>query len=258
MDKRGKWWLVGSAWMGSDGVEQRLAADSAKTTHNAGDFSAQLLELARKQRMNTEDRRNVFCIIMSAEDYLDAFEKILHLAIKDQRVVVSVVLHCCLSERQFNPYYAVLAQKFIDHDRKYFLGFQFTLWDKIRDISALSAAQLKNLGSFVLHLMKGGGLPLSVLKIVEFAELDKVTHKLVKQILLGLLLADDEVFSAAFNRIAHGPKLKSFKDSIKLFLHHFLLATEVDKKLQPEEALLLRQRIKMVDELLGNSDRLKF
>lgn len=27
--------------------------------------------------MNTEVRRNIFCVIMTSEDYLDAFEKLL-------------------------------------------------------------------------------------------------------------------------------------------------------------------------------------
>lgn len=226
---------------------------SSKSTSATGEFSAKLLELARKQRMNTDDRRNVFCIIMSAEDYIDAFDKILRLAIKDQKVIVSVIIHCCLSEKTFNPYYAVLAQKFIDHDRKYFLAFQYSLWDKLRDLESLTASRRNNLANFILHLMKGGGLPLSVLKIIEFAELQKATQKLVKQITLGLLLAEDEVFANAFNRIASGTKLSNFKDSIKLFIHHFLLRNQkVEEKLSPEESGLLRKRIKLVDEILGN------
>lgn len=32
-----------------------------------GEVSAQLLELARKQRMNTDVRKNIFCIIMSSQ-----------------------------------------------------------------------------------------------------------------------------------------------------------------------------------------------
>ncbi len=36
-----------------------------------------MLDLARKQRMNTDIRRNIFCVLMSSEDYLDAFEKLL-------------------------------------------------------------------------------------------------------------------------------------------------------------------------------------
>jgi nucleolar MIF4G domain-containing protein 1 len=32
--------------------------------------------MARKMRMNTEARKNLFCALMSADDYLDAFERL--------------------------------------------------------------------------------------------------------------------------------------------------------------------------------------
>lgn len=61
-DERGKWWVVGSAWTGN------ISETSEKINQNKSEgFSTKLLELARKQRMNTDTRRNIFCIIMSAE-----------------------------------------------------------------------------------------------------------------------------------------------------------------------------------------------
>ena len=66
-DQRGKWWVVGSAWTGN--VNDIGGAAKTKESKKKDDqkFSQQLLQLARKQRMNTEDRRNAFCILMSAE-----------------------------------------------------------------------------------------------------------------------------------------------------------------------------------------------
>lgn len=65
-DDRGKWWVVGSAWTGHiKTTETDAKGNSAKKSSQR--FSEKLLELARKQRMNTEDRRNVFCVLMSAE-----------------------------------------------------------------------------------------------------------------------------------------------------------------------------------------------
>lgn len=68
---RGKWWVVGSAWTGNlDDIGVAAAAAANKmhqTTKTEQKFSEQLLELARKQRMNTDERRNIFCILMSAE-----------------------------------------------------------------------------------------------------------------------------------------------------------------------------------------------
>lgn len=131
-------------------------------------FSAKVLDLARKQRMNTEVRRNIFCVIMTSEDYLDAFEKLLRFVInhlctvspwlvdrrqnggsvawltlsraccqclrlfsfmcsvqrmglkdKQEREIVHVLMDCCLQEKAFNAYYAVLGEKFCSHDRRF-------------------------------------------------------------------------------------------------------------------------------------------
>lgn len=187
-DERGKWWVVGSAWTGN--VKDIGGANNKPKEES---FSEQLLDLAKKQRMNTEDRKNVFCTIMSAEDYLDAFEKLLHLSIKDQRVIVSVVIQCCLSEKVFNPYYSILGEKFCEYDRKYQLSTQYALWDRIKDIKSLNNVQIKNLAQFILHLIQQGAQPISVLKVVEFNELDKPTLRLVRQIILGLLMGKEDV-----------------------------------------------------------------
>jgi nucleolar MIF4G domain-containing protein 1 len=44
-----------------------------------------LVQLAAAQRMNTDIRRAIFCIIMSAEDYVDAFEKLLRLGLSGKQ-----------------------------------------------------------------------------------------------------------------------------------------------------------------------------
>lgn len=46
------------------------------------------MQLAATQRMNTDVRRAIFCVIMSGEDYLDAFEKILKLGLTGKQVNV--------------------------------------------------------------------------------------------------------------------------------------------------------------------------
>jgi len=61
---------------------------------------------------------HIFC---GCQDYLDAFEKLLRLGLKNQqdREIIHVIINCCLQEKQFNPYYCYLSQKFCDFDRKY-------------------------------------------------------------------------------------------------------------------------------------------
>lgn len=78
----GRWWVVGSAWTGR---ESSSTADSSSGTtlllhvssltsslptivggvsHTAESW---VLELARKQRMNTDVRKNIFCVLMTSE-----------------------------------------------------------------------------------------------------------------------------------------------------------------------------------------------
>lgn len=126
------------------------------------------------------------------QDYIDAFEKLLHLAIKDHRVIVSVIIHCCLSEKAFNRYYAVLMQKFCDFDRKYQLAVQYAIWDRIKDMHSQTSIQSKNMAQLLIHLILHGSQPISILKVIEFGELDKTSVRLVRQVMLGVLLAKEE------------------------------------------------------------------
>ncbi|XP_001354051.3 nucleolar MIF4G domain-containing protein 1 homolog [Drosophila pseudoobscura] len=256
-DKVGKWWIVGSAWTGNLNEMGTASKQKANQSGSSAGFADQLLELAKKQQMNTAERRNIFCIIMSAADYVDAFEKILHLSLKDQRAVAYVIIHCALNERRANPYYAHLALKFCQYNRKYQLAFQFATWDRINDIESLSKAQIRNLASFLQQLILSAGLQLSVLKVVDFMQLERLSFFFMREIMVKLLLASDErELQQSFERIAKNSKLQQFKQSIRLFMQHFLLQEEqLSKlKLKEEQQELLQQRVDQMDKLLAYVD----
>lgn len=105
---------------------------------------------------------------------------------------MSVIIHCCLSEKAFNRYYAVLMQKFCDFDRKYQLAVQYAIWDRIKDIQSHTSIQSKNMAQLLVHLILHAAQPISILKVIEFGELDKPSVRLVRQVLLGVLLAKED------------------------------------------------------------------
>ncbi|KAM4798072.1 nucleolar MIF4G domain-containing protein 1 isoform X2 [Urocitellus parryii] len=74
-EQTGRWWIVGSAWSGTPMIDNSHHALQQKPP--VGTISSKMLDLARKQRMNTDVRRNIFCTMMTSEDFLDAFEKLL-------------------------------------------------------------------------------------------------------------------------------------------------------------------------------------
>ncbi|KYM85407.1 Nucleolar MIF4G domain-containing protein 1 [Atta colombica] len=252
-DERGKWWIVGSAWSGLKDIgklEKNLEDKKQK-------YSEDILELARKQRMNTDVRRDIFCILMTAEDYLDAFEKIHHLGLKNQqqREIIYVILNCCIQEKKFNPYYAVLAQRLCDSDRKYQLTIQYALWDKLKTLGDLNTKQLTNLAKFLTLLFLDKGLPLSVLKVIQFMELDKLTMRLVRQIMLGILLHEnEEACLEVFGKISLSPKLQTFRESLRLFINHFLVKNVCAAKNLQEHSELLKKRSGLIDKLLSTRE----
>ncbi|XP_070167373.1 nucleolar MIF4G domain-containing protein 1 homolog [Polyergus mexicanus] len=253
VDERGKWWIVGSAWSGL----KEIAKFEKSSEDKKEKYSEKILELAQKQRMNTDVRRDIFCVLMTAEDYLDAFEKIHHLGLKNQqqREVIYVILNCCTQEKKFNPYYAILAQRLCDSDRKYQLTIQYALWDKLKILDDLNTKQLTNLAKFLTHLFLGKGLPLSVLKVVQFIELDKLTMRLIRQIMLGILLhKNEEACLEVFERISLSPKLQAFRESLRLFINHFLVKNiSANENLQKQRELL-NKRAEWVDKILSTRE----
>lgn len=70
--ERGRWWIVGSAWnLKENETDMSMTDEQVKSASSSmGDgngFSEKLLKLAKKQHMNTDIRRTIFCIILSAE-----------------------------------------------------------------------------------------------------------------------------------------------------------------------------------------------
>ncbi|XP_004403542.1 PREDICTED: nucleolar MIF4G domain-containing protein 1 [Odobenus rosmarus divergens] len=241
-EQTGRWWIVGSAWSGAPMIDN--SQQKALEKQPSGTVSGKILELARKQRMNTDVRRNIFCTIMTSEDFLDAFEKLLKLGLKGQQEqeLVHVLMDCCLQEKTFNPFYAFLAGKFCEHQRRFQMTFQFSIWDKFRDLENLPATNFSNLVHLVAHLLKTKSLPLSILKVVEFSELDKPRVHFLRKVLYILLMETEvEDLGSIFARVSDNPKLGLLREGLKLFISHFLLrSAQVNTSV--EEASMLRER----------------
>ncbi|XP_053120720.1 nucleolar MIF4G domain-containing protein 1 [Hemicordylus capensis] len=257
-DQVGRWWIVGSSWSGAPMIDS--TSNKIKQILPIGKMSSKIMELARKQRMNTDIRKNIFCILMTSEDFLDAFEKLLKLRLKDQqeREIVHVLVDCCLQEKTYNPFYAFLSAKFCEYERRFQMTFQFSMWDKIRDLENLSTTAFSNLVNLLAHLLKTKSVSLSVFKVIEFSELDKPKVHFLRQVLSVLFLTTDpEELIHIFGKLADNPKLGMLYEGLKLFLTHFLLKN-IQAHKSVEKATLLKERIELVNKSLKSKEsRLK-
>ncbi|XP_055699005.1 nucleolar MIF4G domain-containing protein 1 homolog [Phlebotomus papatasi] len=249
-DQRGKWWIVGSAWTGRQSEDQ-----GTSNRKKVQQFSDEVLELANTHRMNTEDKRNVFCTLMTATDQTDAFNQLIELSIKDLRVIASILIYSCICESVYNAFYAVVAEKLCFFDRKYRLAIQFAAWDKIKILGKHTDAQIENFSRFIAHLIEEGAQPLSILKVIDYGEIERPTVKFVRRILLSILLKDDYTCKKVFDKISPSAQLNQFKTNLKLFLNHFLLKKANKLDLPEDQLEMVKKRIAIAEDSLSAGSR---
>ncbi|CAI5492204.1 unnamed protein product, partial [Closterium sp. Naga37s-1] len=179
--KHGQWWHTSSssqplgslpatsAVLGGSSVSASLAVQLAgNALLDAADVAEaeRLMQLAAAQRMNTDARRAVFCVIMSAEDYIDAFEKLLRLGLpgKQDREILRVLVECCMQERHFNKYYSLLAGRLCGHARSHKFSLQYCLWDHYQQLPDMDPRRSLHLAQFAAQIVGNHALSLALLK----------------------------------------------------------------------------------------------
>lgn len=162
-NERGKWWLVGASWKGND--EKKPEIEFADDDFGAVNW----LDLAKKQRLNTDVRRAVFVALMGAEDYLEACIRIDKLGLKNrqERDIPHVILHCLAQEPAYNPYYALVAGKQCTKHST-MKTFQFRLWDYFATNPSSDPQLAMHYGRFYAQLVHAGIMKLDILKTVDF------------------------------------------------------------------------------------------
>jgi hypothetical protein len=150
---------------------------------------AGLLELASKQRMNTELRKKIFCTIMASEDYLDAFEKLLKLKLKakQDREIVHVIVDCCLQEKTYNPFYEHLVMKLCQHSQNHKVTLQYSFWDQLKKSEKVPLRQALHLTRLIAFCISKFVISLAVLKVVEFDEISENNILLLRLLMVFLL-----------------------------------------------------------------------
>ncbi|KAJ1261599.1 hypothetical protein BS78_09G042500 [Paspalum vaginatum] len=230
-NKKGQWWLSGDIPSTAGNIEDVAAViskDAAETQ--------KLLQLATAQRMNTDIRRAIFCIIMSAEDYVDAFEKLLRLGLsgKQDREIIRVIVDCCLQEKTFNKYYTVLASKLCSHEKNHKFSLQYCIWDHFKELDSMESSRSMNLAKLVAAVVSNFTLSLATLKVVNLANPVEMTPARIShfQMLFETLLQkDDALVWNVFTRIAGLPEVEILRDGIVLFIKQHVLAEDTGKDL---------------------------
>ncbi|CAK7341495.1 unnamed protein product [Dovyalis caffra] len=222
-DKKGQWWLSGDVAAKTDNVQEVANAIDKEILE-----TQKMLQLAASQRMNTDARKAIFCIIMSGEDYIDAFEKLLRLDLtgKQDREIMRVIVECCLQEKIFNKYYTTLASKLCEHDKNHKFTLQFCIWDRFKELESMHLLRSMHLAKFVAEMVGSFTLSLAVLKSVELSDVAQLTPKRImhfRMLFEALFEYPDKVIWNSFTRVAVAPDLETLRHGIEFFIREYVV-----------------------------------
>ncbi|CAG8561932.1 29116_t:CDS:10, partial [Gigaspora margarita] len=265
---KGKWWLVGSSWTANmtDNQSTSIARHPA--------VSEVLLNLAKQQKMNTDVRRSIFVVLMSSEDYIDAFERLLKLGLKEvqAREIPRVLLHCCGNENTHNPYYSLIAQRLCDYDHSFKVTFKYCLWDFLRECGEsdvggimlksmpvkntsekISLRRIVNLTKLFAWLIVNEGLSVISLKTVTFTKLQSQSRLFFQLFFSNIILTQNtnkrnpQLLAKIFINAVHDPTLAQ---GIMFFLHHFVKAGDI---LEEEEKDIVEWGCDVIKKVIRRS-----
>lgn len=182
-------------------MSNNITVEKHSVPNRVGSDVCQLPVLSNAQHMNTDIRKSLFLAIMSASETMHATQNILSLCStfrsKWAREVVTVLLHCCVQEKTYNPFYAYLSVQLtrrLKSLRFYlkvaFLEFIDSMEDKCTRILFISAR-------YFGHLVKTEALRCTVLEQSLKNELCSKRKSIFCRILVTSFL-DQPNFSAQY------------------------------------------------------------
>lgn len=220
--KQGKWWLVGASWKNEQNGSARtqgsvkeaddqrpskptkVISNGIKET-GSNETEPDLNTLARALRINTDIRRAIFTTLLSATDYKDCATKLtkLHLKKSQESEIARVLILCAAGEKQYNPYYTVVAKRLCNEKRGMRVGLQFGLWEAFKrmgetgdgadddedDDDSLDLRKIVNLAKMFADIIADGGLSLSILKVLDLTYLQSKTQTFLEVLLVSVLQA---------------------------------------------------------------------
>ncbi|KAK1370492.1 nucleolar MIF4G domain-containing protein 1 [Heracleum sosnowskyi] len=225
-DKKGHWWSSGEMSSGRDDIEEIASKADLEITE-----TQKMIQLAAAQRMNTDARRAIFCIVMSGEDYIDTFEKLLRLDLqgKQDREIMRIIVDCCLQEKVFNKYYCVLASKLCSHDKNHKFTLQYCLWDHFKEMESMELIRSMHLSKFISEMLASFSISLAVLKIVDFHDIHHLTPKRImhfRMLFEAIFAFPDRLIWNIFTRIAVTPEYETLRSGIEFFISKYVLSNQ--------------------------------
>jgi nucleolar MIF4G domain-containing protein 1 len=219
-----RWWIkVGSLLENQTKEERDQNRKKDSSDGIPGEtFTNNEEKLCRSLRLNTTPlRRSLFKALLTSSDFIEAADRLGSLCKKTQMMEAAyVLLQVSIHERNFNPFYVVVAKRLGSFDRKYKLAIFFAIRDRLSEVESMKVNKRKVFATLIFHLVKEKVISLSVLKVFDFSDMSEARMTFMKEILELIMSEEDSIMKEIFDRIPK--KDHQFASSIRLFISCFM------------------------------------
>ncbi|XP_074599666.1 nucleolar MIF4G domain-containing protein 1 homolog [Brevipalpus obovatus] len=212
-----RWWVKTDNYVEEAQKEERQKKRRDKSPSTNLDPKNE--KLCSKLRLVTPLRKNLFKAIVTCEDYVECCQRLVRIGGRQFVEVVNVCLLLAQKEKQFNPFYVHLLHQLSLSDRKYKLAVIYNFRDRINDMERLKEIERNNLAQCMVELLKRNAIPITVLKTIQFGDLDRAHLEFLRQILNPILSLEEDQLVKILSKIK--PK-DPFAKALKLFISCFI------------------------------------
>ena len=88
----------------------------------------------QKLKITTDLKKKIFKAIVGATDYIDAFERLNRLNLKNEqsREIIKIIILLVGNEKNYNLFYKLLLEKLMNFEKGHKYTFHYTIWDNMR------------------------------------------------------------------------------------------------------------------------------
>jgi nucleolar MIF4G domain-containing protein 1 len=134
-------------------------------------------KLLKKFKMTTDLKKKIFTAIISSSDYIDAFERLTRLNLKQgqEREIIKIIALLAINEKCYNPFYKLLIDKLIFVEKSHRYTFHYTIWDYLKIIDSYPSRKIYNLANLISDLLLSEKIGLPV--FLPFSPESAVTNQ---------------------------------------------------------------------------------
>eukprot|EP00871_Galdieria_phlegrea_P000553 jgi/Galph1/1499/GphlegSOOS_G183.1 len=203
------------------------------------------------QRLNTDTRRNIFAMIITSQDVVDARQRIIQYVGNKRRImreVCNLILLACCQERHFNYFYVALVKELCVFSKNYWVAFQFCLWEhwkRIQEGEIWSKRRLSVFSTFISHLLLERIIEMPSFRVLpEYSQWTSIMKDMMEHILSQCLHDAEDTFLSLLNEGSKDSRCKSLYLSLYFILQEWqqdLLHSQHDNRVNGWLSVLKRR-----------------